>query len=204
MISDREHIVRVWLNRAEHFWILSRVGVHEFEFEFPALHLHALAVELVLKTAILSVDPAGATYHTVNRRTFPEGHDVIKLIARWNCVCSAHKIISKGDKKIGWEEKEGELCFSEKSFEALSKYNDQNMVSRYFQGQLTWNAWAIDAGNEVFFYLRRYLLRFLNIGRDCIDSAVEGSCGRTKSAAWLSRALRKSNMSLPLEQRLID
>ena len=202
-MNDRERIVTEWLARAEHFWILSRVAVHEFGFLFPGMHLHALALELMLKSAILTLDPAGAAYSDLTRRTFREGHDIMQLIERWNGLCPERQITKRINGLLGWEESGCGLELFERSFEALSKYTNPDMISRYFEGKLEWDAWAVDAANAVFFSVRKWVLAFLKVDRDPIDAALEGNCGRTEGAAWLSRALRKSNMALPLEHRLI-
>lgn len=164
-MSDRNHIVLEWLARAEQFWILSRVGVHEFGFLFPGMHLHALAVEMMLKAAILTIDPAGSSYSTVSVRTFPERHHIMKLIKRWNALNPPKRISQKLDGILGWNDSGSELLLSERSFEALAKYTEQEMVGRYFEGSLQWNAWAVDAANVVF-TLRRCVLDYLEVDHD--------------------------------------
>lgn len=67
--------------------------MHEFGFMFPAMHLHAVALELMLKTGILMHEPAGSSLRSVNVRTFPEKHNVRKLIEQWNALVPTKKII---------------------------------------------------------------------------------------------------------------
>lgn len=62
----------------------------------------------------------------------------------------------------------------------------------------------MDAANVVFFAVRKWVLEFLEVDLDQIDSALEGCCGRSEHAAWLSRAVRKSNMGLPPREQIID
>jgi hypothetical protein len=205
MKDDREEIVQEWLARAEQFWISSRVAEHEFGHLFPALHLHALALEMMLKTAILSLDPAGCSWATFNsRRIFPEGHHVVRLVQRWNSLHPRKKITERNDGLIGWEDMENELFLSEHSFAALEKYTDLKMVGRYFEGQLEWSTWAVDAANIVFFALRKEVKTFLKVDHDFIDSALNGTCGRSKDAMWLRRAMRKSNVALPIHERICE
>jgi hypothetical protein len=205
MTNDREEIVLEWLARAEQFWISSRVAQHEFGHLFPALHIHALALEMMLKTAILSLDPADLSWATFNcRRIFTEGHNIVRLVQRWNSVHPRKKITKRDDGLIGWEDTEEELFLSEHSFAALGKYSDLKMVGRYFEGQLEWNTWAVDAANVVFFALRNEVKTFLKVDHDFIDSALDGSCGQSNDAAWLRRATRKSNVALPINERICD
>ena len=136
MSNDREEIVMEWLARAEHFWILSRVGEHELTQMFCAIHIHALAVELMIKTAILTLDPAANSWTGFDsRRIFPEGHRVVRLIDRWNKLSPKAKIVMSKDNMLGWNATGDGLILSEHSFRRFEKYEDPEMVGRYFEGR---------------------------------------------------------------------
>lgn len=207
MRDDRKEIVAQWFFRAQRFWILSRVGDHEFHFDSCAWHIHALALEVIIKAAILTKEPRAATWAGFNSRDiFRDGHNVIRLLLKWNALAPEHAITPKSHPLLhtAYSSDKKEFVPTPDSFGSLGMYLKTEMVGRYSEGVLMWSAHAIDAANLVFFRLREYLREFLDIDEDAIDRAMVGNAGRAKGAEWLSRAVRKSNAGLPLESRMHD
>ena len=205
--DDRKEIVLGWFMRAEQFWILARVGEHDFHFDSCAWHIHALAVEMMIKTAILTVDPRAGSWKTFKSHDiFKEKHDVVRLLHRWNRADPEHAILPESVWCLHsvFSDDGKTLVESPDSFGYLGMYLSSEMIGRYNDGVLKWDRAAFQAANIVFFRLRNYIKQFLQFDMDVIDRAINGCAGRTEKAQWLSRAVRKSNPGLPSELVIVD
>lgn len=196
-----------WFVDAQRYWILSRVAEHELNLDSCAWHTHSVALELIIKAAILTREPRSGTWASFNSRAIfrRDQHDVVRLLKTWNKLAPKHAINADEPYLHDiYSSEEKRFIAAPESFGSLSTYQKKEMTGRYSEGVLLFDTNAVDAANTVFFRLRTYLRAFLNVEEDAIDRAMRGTAGRSQSAEWLLRAVRKNNVGLSIDFRVHD
>lgn len=208
MRDERKEIVLHWFVDAQRYWILSRVAEHELNLDSCAWHTHSLALELIIKAAILTIEPRSGTWASFNSRAIfrRDQHDVVRLLRTWNKLAPPNHAINADVPCLHdiYSSEEKRFVAAPDSFGSLSSYQKKEMTGRYSEGVLIFDTIAVDAANTVFFRLRAYLRAFLDVEEDAIDHAIRGNVGRSRRAEWLSRAVRKNNVGLPMDLRVHD
>jgi hypothetical protein len=199
-------VLLFWYGRSIEFWLLSKAAMHHFNLWQSYQHLHTLAFEMMIKLLIIlfdkSIDPN--LINTMNtRRIFPEKHDLIRLVRRWNGL-NVSPVIRQGTTNAMFLKQGDDIVLSDESWKSFQLTNDPYYSGRYAEGGFRYNKFTIEALDFIYFELRTLAKKELNIEEDSFDEAKDGNLGREHNSDWVKRFALKSNFGVSPDLRIID